>query len=419
MFRFSPSAFDGAALLALTLTMACPNSASAEKLKVVYKFQGGDDGSDPEGQLIRDGSGTLYGTTYEGGDGFGTIFKISPDGKETQLYKFQSGEDGANPEGSLVEDAAGNFYGTTFHGGGTGCNGYGCGVAFMLGTDGTESVLFTFDQEDSGAWPVGGVISDSSGNLYGTTGGGGANGWGTVFELSPSGKDGEPWIETVLYSFGWSDGAYPYGKLVMDPEGDFLGTTNSGGANGVGVVFKLTKAGAESILYSFSGKGGSEPYSGVILDASGNLYGTTFIGGHACAVRRRTGCGVIFELSAEGREKVLHAFTDGSDGGFPSFGNLVADTSGNLYGATEYGGSGEGCGHVTKRNAFEGCGVIFEKSAGHSEKILHAFDANDGVEGPSAGLIMGSDSNLYGTTAGGNGAVFELRNDPRRLNWLP
>jgi len=199
---------------------------------VLYSFSGGADGQAPESTLLLDGAGNLYGTTVLGGSlGGGTVFKIDSAGKESVLYSFSGGTDGARPSnGAMVADAEGNLYGTTSEGGSAGCL---CGVVFKLDTDGNLHVLHTFTGGD-GKYPTG-VILDSAGNLYGTTGAGGkpANS-GTVFELDPTGK------ETVLYSFtDGADGAFPEAGLLRDTNGNLYGTTFSGGTYNLGTVFKI------------------------------------------------------------------------------------------------------------------------------------------------------------------------------------
>jgi uncharacterized repeat protein (TIGR03803 family) len=180
------------------------------------------------------------------------VFKLSPGGTETVLYSFKGGSDGSGPAAGLIADSSGNLYGTTYLGGAfaSGCNGIfadlGCGVVFKLSPGGTETVLHTFTGGSDGGVPSGGLIADSSGNLYGTTSRGGASGRspsgsGVVFKLSPSGT------ETVLYSLkGGSDGSGPAAGLIADSSGNLYGTTSGGGASGNGTVFKLTGNGVRS-----------------------------------------------------------------------------------------------------------------------------------------------------------------------------
>jgi uncharacterized repeat protein (TIGR03803 family) len=278
------------------------------------------------------------------------VFKLSPNGTETVLHTFTGGSDGANPNGALIADTAGNLYGNTTYGGdGGSCSHFGgCGVVFKLSPDGTETVLHTFTGGSDGANPIAGLIADRAGNLYGTTFFGGGRGscyrgCGVVFKLSPDGA------ETVLHTFtGGSDGSSPEAPLIADSAGNLYGTTDYGGGicsgpfAGCGVVFKLSPDGVETVLHTFTGgRDGADPSAGLIADRAGNLYGTTFFGGGRGSCYGGTGCGVVFKLSPDGAETMLHTFTGGSDGASPSVGlGLIADTAGNLYGTTTSGGVG-------------------------------------------------------------------------------
>jgi uncharacterized repeat protein (TIGR03803 family) len=212
---------------------------------VLYRFTGGTDAFFPTGGLTIDAHGNLYGTTTAGGAyGLGTVYRVTPAGAETVLYSFTGQADGGYPRGIWLRDAQGNFYGTTAGGGyfGRSCT-TGCGTVFTITPDGRERVLYSFRGMPDGSAPSGGLIQDAEGNFYGTTelGGNPANfsGSGTIFKLTPAGK------ETVLYSFsGGADGAYPLAGLTMDQQGNFYGTTEEGGASGFGslgfgIVFKL------------------------------------------------------------------------------------------------------------------------------------------------------------------------------------
>jgi uncharacterized repeat protein (TIGR03803 family) len=238
------------------------------------------------------------------------------------------------PQG-LIIDSAGNLYGTTFYGGHTGCI-YGCGVVFKLDTSGTETVLYEFIGGTEGGNPTGLLTMDLAGNLYGATNRGGDNpptcqpyGCGVVFKLDASGN------ETPLYTFtGGADGAYPNGSLVLDSKGNLYGTAAGGGDPrcGCGVVFEVTTAGKERVLHRFKGADGANPAAG-LLYAKGNAYGTTANGG-------ASKLGTVFELTPKGVEKVLHSFNGSdSDGGMP-YSGLVMDANGNVYGTTTVGGPG-------------------------------------------------------------------------------
>ena len=257
------------------------------------------DGSLPLDGLIRDAAGNLYGTTQYGGvNGLfeGTVFKLAPSAQEgeawteTVLYSFCSAPncpDGTGPEGGLIQDSAGNMYGTTYQGGSN-----GSGTVFKIDNTGHETVIYSFCSSPNctdGSLPVSGLTQDSEGNLYGTTSQGGANEGGTVFKVDTLGH------QILLYSFcsvaNCADGSYPASGLIQDAAGNLYGTTQFGGVfsscdtplQGCGTVFKLDEAGHETVLYSFCAAAncadGQFPWGGLIQDVSGNLYGTTARGG--------------------------------------------------------------------------------------------------------------------------------------------
>jgi uncharacterized repeat protein (TIGR03803 family) len=277
-------------------------TASGEKL--LHSFAGPPtDGAFPYSGVVLDSSGNLYGATSAGGAAnSGAIFKIEASGTPTLLYSFKGGEDGGFPYGGLIRNSAGELFGTTSAGGITtgNCFPAGCGVVFVVTPTGTEHVLYRFTGSPDGASPYGGLVVDSSDNLYGTTYNGGTgpctNGCGTIFELPKGGT------ETVLYSFqGYpTDGAFPLAGIVRDSSGDLYGTTTYGGASDGGGVFELPAASPEKLLYSFTGKtDGAIPRAGLIMDSSGNLYGTTYGGGNtglACGGEPSDTCGVVFKL---------------------------------------------------------------------------------------------------------------------------
>ena len=323
---------------------------------VLYSFKGTPDGNGPVG-VVRDAQGNLYGATYFGGfncqiqpnAGCGTLFKVSASGKETVLHTFGGRGDGVAPVG-VVRDSKGNLYGATTNGGDFSCGGkytWGCGTIFKLDAAGRYSILHKFAGDVNGGGPVAPPIVDASGNIYGTAGGG-TDSLGIVFKLTPNREF------SVLHSFagGPGDGCLPFSGLLRDAAGNLYGTTQGCGAFGYGTVFKLDATGNESILYSFTGGAdGSFPYAGVVEDAAGNLYGTAAFGGdfdHACTLSGNTpGCGVVFELSPTGQLTVLHAFQGTTDGLWPYWG-VTLDAAGNLYGVTATGGAYCGCGTVFK-----------------------------------------------------------------------
>jgi uncharacterized repeat protein (TIGR03803 family) len=269
--------------------------------------------------LLLDAKGNLYGTTPSGGaDGFGTVFKVDENGKETVLYSFTGGADGGNPYSGLVRDAQGNLYGVAGQ------------VVFKLDENGHETVLYTFK---GAATPNGSLLRDAKGNLYGTTAGGGTHGFGTVFKLDTSGK------KHALYNFCpqggiCTDGAVPFAGVIQDAAGNLYGTASQGGTAGWGTVFELNTSGKEKVLHSFTYGDGALPSFGVIRDTNGNLYGTTVYGG----IQKKTctlGCGVIFKVTKAGKESTLYSFTF-AQGANPEAG-VIRDANGNLYGTTVMG----------------------------------------------------------------------------------
>jgi uncharacterized repeat protein (TIGR03803 family) len=301
---------------------------------VLHSFNGSD-GSYPTVSLIRDAAGNLYGTTSQGGASAdcscGTVFKLAPDGDLTVLHSFTGGY--AYPS-ALTLDSAGNLYGFEYA---TNAN----GSIFKVTPEGTFSVVYNFCSLSNcadGSTPVGSLIINRAGNLYGATNRGGEFNQGAVFELT------REYAETVLYSFtGGADGGNPVGKLTQDAAGNMYGVTYAGGStpsSSYGTLFKITSAGAESVLYSFcqltNCNDGARPAGALTLDASGNLYGTTILGG-------TNNAGVVFKVTSEATESVLEDLTTSADGG----NGAVLDKSGNVY-AEIYSGGKNGQGSVLK-----------------------------------------------------------------------
>jgi len=351
-----------------------------------------------------------------------TTFTPMAAAQESILFSF-NGTDGSTPNAGLISDAKGNLYGTTNSGGLVGAPFGVDGTVFELipGAGGvwTEKVLYNFGSvSGDGVAPLGGVVFDKAGNLYGTTTAGGASSNGTVYELSPS--TGGTWTEKILYSFkgGPTDGSNPRrGSLLFDAKGNLYGTTLDGGANGGvtgdGVVFELSPATGgtwtEKLLYSFgaSSADGTGPTNSVVFDAAGNLYGTTEFGG-------TYNYGTAFELSPAANggwtEKILHTFDLNLVDGINPIGAVILDAQGNIYG-TAYRGGAFGNGN--------GLGAVYELSPSASgpwtEQILHSFTGgltNGDGDYPVGGLVFDAAGNLYGTTSGGGvpavGTVYEL-----------
>jgi uncharacterized repeat protein (TIGR03803 family) len=306
---------------------------------------------------------------------------------ETVLHSFAPAPpDGDSPLVGVIRDQAGNIYGTAPKGGA-----WGKGVVYKLDMAGQATVLHSFTGGADGAHPTGSLIRDEAGNLYGTTAIGGtvpgAQGFGVVYKLTKAGDT------TVLHTFtGGADGKQPSGGVVRDPAGNLYGTTRAGGSTTRwGVVYKVDPAGRETVLYSFTGQaGGASPVGGAILDEAGNLYGTTESGGVS-------GGGVVYKLNPEGQETVLYSFTGHADGGSPHAG-VIRDAAGNLYGTTTRGGA-------------TGNGVVYKLDMAGHETVLCRFTGGFDGSHPVAGVIRDPAGNLYGTTMGGGsgyGVVFKL-----------
>jgi len=346
---------------------------------VLHYFSGSPDGLIPQfGAMIQGSDGNFYGTTVGGGFyGYGTVFKVTATGSESVLYSFSGygvGSNGYNPFSvGLVQDSDGNLYGTTSNGGAA-----GYGTVFKLTPTGVETDLHSFAGGNDGAVSYASLILGIDGNFYGTTTSGGVAGYGTVFRMTPAGA------ESVLYSFaGGSDGATPYASLIQGVDGNFYGTTTGGGAAGHGTVFKLTPSGVEAVLYSFAGgSDGATPYASLIQGVDGNFYGTTLNGG-------TNSHGTVFKVTPGGTETVLHSFSGGTDGAAP-YAELTQGSDGNFYGTTCNGGT----------DGYN-LGTIFRVTPQGTETVLYSFfeNGNDGAC-PVGGLVQGGDGNFYGTTQG-------------------
>ncbi len=397
------------------LVLTC-GTLSAQRLKTLRAFPGSfgiNHGENPNGGLIMDAAGNLYGTTRSSGcphtekNCAGTLFELSPGPKGAWQIKYLhifhvQTHDGQGPNGGLIFDAAGNLYGTT-----QGSSG-GDGTVFELSpsADGSwhESILHTFVRGGDGAEPLAGVIFDNAGNLYGTTSGLTGIGPSTVFELSPNG-DGT-WTETPLYTFtGGSDGTTPFGGVIFDNSGNLYGTTSAGGL-GFGTVFELSPVGdgtwIETTLYTFKGgtQDGAIPMAGLTRDSAGNLYGTTSLAGQSNG-------GSAFELSqaADGGwiYKTLHFFNF-FEGASPA-GGVTLDAAGVLWGTSQYGGSDDQ-------------GTVWRLSPNANGTwtihVVAAFGWPATGSTPTGNLLIDAAGNLYGATASGellgrdSGTVFEI-----------
>jgi uncharacterized repeat protein (TIGR03803 family) len=365
-----------AALKCVLVTLVFVSSAqAASNFKVIYYFKDLP-AANPTAGLVADAVGNFYGTTAnsKNPNDRGTVFKLtrtSAGGWKFNIIHRFKGPDGQGPSfGNLIFDSSGNLYGTTVLGGA-----YGFGTVFELSPSGsawTEKVLYSFGPpSDDINTPSAALTWDAAGNLYGTAFAGGTNNNGGVFELATSGSG---WNEKVLYTFTGPDGSMPITDLTWDSAGDLYGTTTYGGTYGKGIVFELTPSfggWTETILYSFTGGAdGWIPESGVIFDTDGNLYGTAYVGGStSCPDGYGQGCGAIYQLvpsMGSWMFNVLHTF-DGVDGSQPDA-DLTLDSAGNLYGTALSGGL------YCKRSSCDG--VLFKLSqSGGSwiETVLHSF----------------------------------------------
>jgi uncharacterized repeat protein (TIGR03803 family) len=389
--------FLRAAYIAFVLCALAPISSPAQTFTTLANFNQ-TDGYNPEYMALVQGfDGNYYGTTENGGSGFaGTVFKITPGGTLTTIYNFCSKtgcSDGANPFSGLALATNGNLYGTTAGGGA-----HGDGTVFEITAGGTLTTLYSFCSQTGctdGFYPVGALVQATNGNFYGTTSSGGANSHGTIFEITPGGT------LTTLHSFDFStDGAVPYAGLVQATNGNFYGTTTAGGADSHGTIFEITGTGALTTLYNFCSQtgctDGGGAYAGLVQAANGNLYGTTDNDG-------AHNDGVVFEITPAGVFTPLHSFAGGSSDGNGPLSGLIQATDGNFYGTTTYGGANND-------------GTVFEITPSGAVTVLHSFDITDG-ETPYGGLVQASNGTFYGTTfqggtsancPGGCGTVFSL-----------
>jgi uncharacterized repeat protein (TIGR03803 family) len=396
---------------------------------ILYTFKSAHDGAQPNG-LLRDQLGNLYGTTLIGGDvycqiefgvtGCGTVFALTsnPAGEwnHYRLAAFHVG-DGREPQGTLVSDVAGNLYGISYAGGT-----YDGGIAFKLspapGHGWKESILHSFGGSDDGAQPSGGLIWDEAGNLFGvTSGGNGKSVNGTVFQLSPN-IDGT-WKEAVIHRFDYANGAYPTARLLIDSDGNLYGTTRYGGTKcgpeggGCGVVFELSPRNGnwpETVLYAFGWPpDGSQPETPVVMDNEGNLYGSTYGGGSSLCIGQNydsVGCGTLYRLSRSENgwiETGLYSFSSKRNSTPADPGALTFDSQGNLYGTSAvYGKRSRGLFFQLNLKP-DGGGVLNE---------LYTFGSQRDDGASPNGVVFDASGNAYGTTATGGsagfGTIFEL-----------
>ncbi|HZT41292.1 MAG TPA: choice-of-anchor tandem repeat GloVer-containing protein [Chthonomonadaceae bacterium] len=367
-------------------------STDGTVFNVIHSFSYSTDGYYPSGTLIQGTDGMLYGTAdYGGPNGYGTVFQISKDGTTFNVVHGFNYSDGYYPWSGVTQGSDGKLYGTTVNGG---SNGYG--VVFQVSTDGTIfNDLHSFNPSTDGYNPYGGAILGSDGLVHGTTyysHSGSAVNFGTLYTVDTAGS-----TYTTVFDFanGFHDGQYPeYGSLALGKDGNYYGTTYSGGLFNYGVLYKMTPAGKVTILHPFGYSDGAGPEGSVTFDSKGNIYGTTWYGGS-------NGSGTLFEYSPSTNTFTnLYSFS-GTGGADLTGGVVISGTS--LYGTTYYGGQ-------------HGYGIVFRLNLPSATKpltfqVLHSFSYADGAN-PFGNLVLGSDKNLYGTTVlggtNGYGTVFKI-----------
>jgi len=369
-------------------------------MTVLYNFcqESCIDGNYPSAGLVLAMNGKFYGTTYAGGnDNGGVVFRITSAGAFMDLYSFCFNEkcinSPASPQDPLIQGTDGNLYGTSVNGGRYGyrCDSHsGCGTLFRMTLQGSVTGVYSFcgqPQCTDSDFPVAGLLQGSDGNFYGTTTGGGVDGSGTVFKITPKGK------LTTLYRFcsltGCSDGALPYGKLIQAQDGNFYGTTSQGGnsdslcVGGCGTVFKITPHGTLTTIYSFCAQpscaDGYSPEAGLIQGTDQNFYGTTLLGGGDLVdcTNGANGCGTAFQITSEGALVTLHSFSN-NDGAYPA-GGLLQGTNGLFYGVTTNGGD------LDCVYGEHGCGTVFSLDLGLGPFVTFVLAA--GKVGQTGGIL--------------------------------
>jgi uncharacterized repeat protein (TIGR03803 family) len=396
-------------ILTLTLTVSAQYTET-----ILYDFGAvTSNGANPETPVVFDAAGNLYGTTGNGGTlGYGTVFELSPNAgggwTETILYNFAYGADAGFPH-SISFDSHGNLFGVA-QGGNTSCY-TGCGTIFELspnsGGGWTEKVIYSFTGTYDGSGPAGPLAIDTSGNLFGTTQGGGRFQGGTVFELSPASGGG--WTFHHLLTFNYSNGASPQSGVILDSAGNLYGVAPYAGRGSDGVVYQLSPSSGGSwtftILHTFYGALGAIPDGLLTFDAAGNLYGTTQQGGKNVSPCSG-GCGVVFKLtpaSGPWLYSLLHEFS-GPDGWQPQAG-ITLDSAGNVYGVAANGGTG------SDGTAFK----LSPVSGGWKFETIFDFAQSTGTF-PYTNVTLDASGNVYGTTLQGGancapygcGLVYEL-----------
>jgi uncharacterized repeat protein (TIGR03803 family) len=376
--------------------------------QVIYSFAGDSDGEYTDTDLVVDSAGNLYGTSVQGGVGSGTVFQLTPSANgwtHTVLYSFTGGADGGEPYKGVTLDSQGNLYGTAVTGGGGSCEG-GCGVAYKLthvGGTWTQSVIHTFTGGNDGSGPGSGLTLDKHGNVYGMTPTGGADGLGVIFRLQQQASG--VWKLKVLHTFtGGDDGATGSAGRLLLHAGTLYGAATVGGANGQGTVFSLKHIPGQwqfKTLYSFKGQPDAGfPYGGLTFDQEGNIYGTTYYDG-------ANNFGSVYQLSPQPdgtwSERVLYSFKGGRDG-LGSISNLVLAKNGALYGTNSEGGAGCSCGTIFKMTS--------DGQGNWKETVAYRFKGAPDAAFAYNGMVADAAGNLYGATVHGgttnDGAIYKF-----------
>jgi hypothetical protein len=396
------------------LMAVATQSAQAQTFTVIHEFTGGGDGGDPMAGLTMDSAGNFYGTTWGGGTGYGTVFKLWRVGggwRITPLYSFQGGYDGAGPSARVIFGPGGALYGTTSGGGGGNCSDYGyqgCGTVYKLTRPATackaalcpwtETVLYRA-APDGGGYLVGEVVFDSAGNLYATAALGGQGDGGYVFELMPYNGG---WTSKILHTFQPEQGdlGQPEAGLVFDSSGNLFSTANLGGPINEGGVFELTPSGSgwtERVIHTFNGSDGNGSMASLTPDGHGDFYGTTFDLGPNRG-------GTVFELTPSGGNwtfSLVFGFNFFDDNGSVLVAPVSIGANGNLYGTTF--------------ECLDCRGVVYEltpSGGSWTENVLHRFSGGNDGGIPYSNVVFDSSGNLYGTAsyfgAYGQGVVWEI-----------
>ena len=367
------------ASIALALTAQAATAVAEEHVKTLVSFTGPPDVFLPSAGLVAGPDGNFYGTSFYGGESnLGTVYKVTPKGDETVIYSFNGGSDGAYPAAPLIVGQDGSLYGTTEYGGGGPCTfsqGNGCGTVFKITLQGTESIVYAFEGGNDGVIPTASIIQAASGDLYGTTNGGGVNNSGTVFHITAGGT------EEVFHAFSYFvDGGAP-GPLIQGNDGNFYVLEGFF----LGALVRISPTGESTTVHTFAGGPTDAAFPNGILvqDAVGNFYGTAPYGG-------ASGLGAIFKVSTAGVEELLYSFNGGTTDGSRANGPVLRAANGMMYGTTLQGGA-------------DGYGIVYELSPEGVETVVHSFKkcVYSSVQGNGMGLVEGKHKDVYGVTNGG------------------